>query len=154
MKIKDLVKEISFNKSFIEFMNNHSDAYFSAAFFSSDFDGQSKQISLDFFIPSENKIAVLESPFYDVVIHEDEIIGMKEQATQLKIDADEVLGFCRDILQNFEGFNPARMIAVLKEDIWNITVMNNTLGIIKIKLNAVSGEKISANKGSFMDFAR
>ncbi len=152
MKINEILE--THKECFLKFKEENDNAFLSAIFVSADFNGKIDQISLDFFIPSLNRIAVFESPDYMPVVHDDDIKEMKEQSTSLKIDIDNLREEVSKITEEFSGFNASRLIAVLKENVWNVTVMNNALGIIKIKLNAVTGEKISAEKGSFMDFAR
>lgn len=180
MKIKDLVNELEEKNSFREFKKNNPDAFFSAGFFVLNLEGGDETIQLDYFMSGEKKIAAFEFPFgepkiYDEVISapsqnmkqnglgqtlEDgkttgEIPDMKKQLTDLKIDIDDLASVSKEtIIENESKLIPAKIIAVLRDDIWNLTCMDNALGIVQIKFDALSGEAINFNKGSLMDFMR
>ena len=122
-------------------------------------------IQLDYFLPKENKIAAFEFPFTEPKIHDNIIsiekgqttkakpIPMQKQTTEIKIDIDDLATTCNKIIkENDSNLKPTKIIAILKDDIWNLTCMDNALGIIRIKINATTGEQIDFNKGSLMDF--
>jgi|GEM_PF-654097 hypothetical protein len=135
-----------------------------------------EQIQLDYFLPKENKIAVFSHPFSqnteghteqctEPKIHDD-IISVKEgkttpvkvkvmtkQTTEIKIDIDDLETKCKELIKkNDSSIVPTKIIAILKDDIWNLTCMDNMLGIIRIKLHAISEELLDFNKGGLMDF--
>lgn len=165
MKIKDLTIELEDNSHFQKFKNENPDAYFCAAFLILNLDKKSEQIQLDYYIPKENKIAAFEFPFNEPKIHE-ELISTKDgettgkkieqlpkQTLNLKIDIDDLPSISKEtILENESQIKPTKIIAILKENIWNLTCMDNMLGIVRIKINAISGEVENFSKGSLMDF--
>ena len=78
---------------------------------------------------------------------------MKEQKLELKVDLTEFERKVKEITEkNNSKLIPYRIIAILKEDTWNITAMDKTLGILRMKICAKTGEEILFQKGSLMDF--
>ena len=78
---------------------------------------------------------------------------MKIQEASPTVDIIDLERFCKNILEEKEiKITPTKIIAILKENLWNITCMDDFLGIIRIKINSSSGELISIDKGSLIDF--
>jgi len=166
MKIKDLVIELQEKDSFKKFKTENPDSYFMAGFIILNIEENSETIQLDYFIPSNKKIAAFEFPFNEPKIH-DEIISVgksgvtegkkipniPEQILDIKIDIDDLKSICKKtILENDSRLVPTKIISILKENIWNLTCMDNVMGIVSVKINAVTGEVVNFNKGSLMDF--
>jgi hypothetical protein len=165
MKIQNLLQELEETSHYKKFKEENETAFFSAGFLILNLENKNEQIQLDFYLPKENKIAAFEFPFKDPKIH-DNIISvqkgktipakpnpMTKQTTKIKIDIDDLESKCKELIkENNSSIVPTKIIAILKDDIWNLTCMDNALGIVRIKINAVSGETQDFNKGSLMDF--
>src|SRR3989344_228319 len=153
MKLIDLLEELKEKICYDKFIFDNPESFFCAGFFILDLESSSEKIHLDFFLPKEEKIASFEFPFNETKIHEDKIGEMKEQSTKIKIDIDDLENISKKIIKkNNSSISPTKIIAVIKEDEWNITCMDNHLGIVRIRINAISGKEISFDKGSLMDF--
>ena len=153
MKTNELVTELEATDSFKEFKKENPDTFFAVAFFILNLENKATQIQLDYFLPKQNKLASFEFPNKQVKIHEDEIKNANPQETNPKIDIDQIENKVLETLKNNNTtLKPTKIIAILKDNIWNLTAMDNSLGIIRLKLNAESGEQLSFNKGSLMDF--
>lgn len=165
MEIKDLVNELEEKDSFKKFKDENPDSYFMAGFLILNLEEKNEQIQLDYFMSGEKKIAAFEFPFGEPKIHEEvvsvkdgktvgkEIPDIKEQTLEIKIDIDDLTSVCKEtILENDSKLVPTKIISILKEDIWNLTCMDNMMGIVRIKINAITGEVVSFSKGSLMDF--
>jgi hypothetical protein len=164
MKVKDLVSELE-DKDFFKKFANENESFFMAAFIVLDLKEKSEKIQLDYFIKDENKIAAFEFPFEKYIIH-DELVGVDKgktvgkeiteqtkQSTELKIDIDDLESKALEIIsENESDIRPTKIISILKDNIWNLTCMNEVLGMVRIKLNAVTGELVDFSKGSLMDF--
>jgi hypothetical protein len=80
---------------------------------------------------------------------------MKEQVKDVKIDIDDleesVMGAFREknILMK-----PTKLIAILKENVWNVTAMDSMLGISRLKINAMTCEVLECGNDNLMNFAR
>lgn len=165
MKIQDLVEELQEKQEYKTFQEQNPDTFFAAAFLILDLENKTEQIQLDYFLPQQNNIAAFSYPFAEPKIHDD-IISVKEgkttsaevpimtkQTTQIKIDIDDLESKCKELIKENNSLTiPTKIIAILKDDIWNLTCMDDMLGIVRIKINAVSGELQDFNKGGLMDF--
>lgn len=166
MKVQDLVKELEEKECFKTFKTQNPDSFFAAAFLILDLKQKTEQIQLDYYLPKENQIAAFEFPYTEAKIH-DNIISlskegqtepakpkpMSKQATKIKIDIDNLEEKCKSLIkENNSSIAPTKIIAILKDDIWNLTCMDDALGIVRIKINAISGELQSFDKGSLMNF--
>ena len=153
MKVQDLLNELKETERYKKFKSQNPESFFAAAFFILDTEQKTETIQLDFFLPSKNKVAAFEHPFAEAKIHDDEIKPMQPQSTEIKIDIDDLESTSKKIIkENESAIVPAKIIAILRDDQWNLTCMDNALGIVRIKLDAKSGEQADFNKGSLMDF--
>ena len=153
MKVKDLIEELEDNVSYKKFKSENPSAFFSAGFFIMDLKQQTETIQLDFFLPKQNQITAFEYPFTEPKIFDEEVKEMHPQTTDIKIDIDDLEPVCKTIIkENSSSIVPTKIIAVLKDNQWNLTCMDDMLGIVRIKLDTLSEEVIDFNKGSLMDF--
>lgn len=166
MKVQDLVEELEETQSYRNFIEKNPAAFFAAGFFILDLKEKTETIHLDYFLPEGGKIATFEHPFGEPKIHEDiisvsksgetepgKVKLMQPQTTEIKIDIDDLGPTCKEIIKENESkVFSTKIIAILKDDQWNLTCMDDMLGVVRIKLNAVTGEQVDFNKGSLMDF--
>lgn len=150
MEVKDLVEELEKEDCFKVFMKKYSDAYFCAAFFIFD-EGGSEKAEIDFYVPSEKKMALFSYPFHEYNLSE-EISGFGKMDLDLKIDVGDLKENVKNVLEK-EGkkFDAKKIIAVLKNYEWHLTCMNG-LDIIRMKIDVKSGNYKDFEKGSLMDF--
>lgn len=139
MKIAQLLNELKQKDFYKSFSRENPDAFFAAGFFVLDDSGEDKY-QLDFFIPSKNKIAVAEFPFSKIKIHEDEIAN----ASRLKIAKVDIHDLRRivDETKKERGIELKinKIIALLKDDLWQLTCLPQGLDILKIHIDSQSGE--------------
>ncbi len=153
MKLKELLEELTETPQYKKFKEENPNSFFSAGFFVLDLENKTETIQLDFFLPEKKKVAAFEFPFKEPKIHEDKIEEMIEQSPDVKIDIDDVEKVAKEkIRENNSQIIPTKIIAVLSKNQWNLTCMDNSLGIVQLKINAITGEQNSFNKGSLMDF--
>ncbi len=180
MKTTDLLEELQVKPEYKIFKKQNPDTFFTVAFLILDLENETEQIQLDFFLPSQNEIAAFSHPFTEPKIH-DSIISvskklaptnskdksvrvsgatepakpkpMQPQTLEIKIDIDNLESKCKELIkENKSSIVPTKIIAILKDDIWNLTCMDNALGIVRIKINAISGEPQDFQKGNLMSF--
>ncbi|MCR4285213.1 MAG: hypothetical protein NUV97_04205 [archaeon] len=153
MKVVELFKELKETEGYGEFISENPSAYLSAGFFILDLENRTEQIQLDFYLPKEKKMAAFEFPFKAAKIFDEEMKEIVPLSLDLKFDIDDLKDVCKEIIKkNGSGMVLNKIIAILKEGQWNLTCMDNMMGIVRIKLNSVTGEEISFDKGSLMDF--
>ena len=153
MTIKNLLEELNQNSNFINLQKENPDLFFCAAFLVLDIETKTEKIQLDFFLPNEKKITAFEYPFAEGKKYEDEISQIQKQEVELAVDKNN---FEENVKKSLEKNNckisPTKIIAILKNNQWNITVMDKFLSVIRLKLDAKTGDEISFNKGSLRDF--
>ncbi len=153
MEIKKLIKEIEKKELYKNFKKENPDSFFAAAFIVLDTKNSNRQIQFDFFIPSSNKIASFNYEPNEMKIHDDKINNMQHQTTNISIDIDRLKETCEKIIEkNKSRITPTKIIAILQNNIWNLTCMDDALGIVRIKINAISGEAKKFESGSLTDF--
>jgi len=153
--IKKLLEELEKNENFIKLKSKHPNLFFCTAFISNNLETKTSKTQLDFFLPSENKIVSFEHPFDNFKKYDDEIYEIKEQSAEIKIDKSHLEKCVKKSIENNKcSLIPTQIIAILKNDEWNMTAINNSLGIVKIKYNAKTGEEKYFSKGSFMEFVK
>ena len=153
MKVQDLIEELQETECYKKFKSKNPSAFFSAGFFILDLKSKTETIQLDFFLPKQNRITAFEYPFHELKVFDEEVQQMQPQTTDIKIDIDDLELICETtIKENNSLIVPTKLIAILKDNQWNLTCMDDMLGIVRIKLNAITGEQIEFNKGSLMDF--
>lgn len=155
MQIINFLNKLRKTSTYKKFKEEHPESYFSIGFFILDLKSHNNIIQLDFFLPKEKKLASFEYPSFEFKIHEERVENLIRQSENPKIDIKDLEGISREIIQkNNSSLNPTKIIAILKGDEWNLTCMDGMLGIIKIKVNAITGEEISFGTGSFMDMIK
>ena len=153
MKVKDLLEELCEKECYKKFIGENPSAFFAAAFFIMDLKQKTETIQLDFFLPEQKKITAFEYPFIKAKIFDEEMKSMTPQATEIKINIDDLESVCKEIIKNNDSLIIAtKIIAILKDNQWNLTCMDDMLGIVRIKINAINGKQIAFSKGSLMDF--
>ncbi len=153
MEIKKLLGEVMETSAYKDFKSENSDSFFSAVFAILDVKGQSNQIQFDFFLPSLKKIASFNLGVSGVNIYDDEIKNMKPQSVDVGVDIKDLEEVCgAAIKKNGSMLVPTKIIAILRDGIWNLTCMDEALGIVRIKVDADSGKVEDFSKGSLMDF--
>jgi hypothetical protein len=153
MELASLLKELKERSCYKEFIEKHPDTFFCAGFFVISNDGDKAQ--LDFFLPKENKIASFEYPFSSFKIYEDEIKEAEEQKIGIAIDIKDLKEEVERILKKHDSeIKPTKIIAILKDNNWNLTCMNDALQLVRIKLNAKTKEELHFEKGNLMDIAQ
>jgi hypothetical protein len=167
MQLKNLLKKLETSRIFQNFSKQNPDNYFTTAFLILNLQNPTEnQIQLDYFLPQKNQIAAFIHPFnQEPKIHNDiisvqngqtqgkKIENMNPQSEKISLDIDNLEQKIKEtIKQNNSSINPTKIIAILKDDVWNLTAMDNALAIIRIKINAQTQEIIDFNKGGLMDF--
>jgi hypothetical protein len=156
MKLKNLIEELENTQEYKEFKNQNPNSFFSIAFIILDLENKTEQIQLDYFLEKE-KIVSFEYPFNKPKMHEDIVPGGNKETTpqssNIRIDIENLEEISKNIIEE-KGvlITLTKIIAILKENKWSLTCMDNTLGIIKIKIDAMTGEVQEFKKDSLMNF--
>ena len=156
MKIKEFFKELEELEVYKEFSVKYPDAYLCAGFFIFETgEREGDKFQFDFFIPSLEKIAIFEYPFSKFSISEEAVKKCSPVDFGLKVDIDNLKEKIEEIkLENEASQETSKIIAILRDNNWAITCLDNFLGILKMKINALTGKCDDFEKGSLMDFMK
>ena len=151
MKIQNLVKELEEKDFFKKFMEDNPDAYLGACF---AVIGDEEKCQIDYFIPSKEKMASVAYPFSEMKIYEDKIKNCKKMG-EIKLDISDLWDRVEEIKkENTIGDKTSKIIAILKDDIWSLTVLFLSMTMLKIKVDALTGNVIDFKKASMFDFIK
>lgn len=152
MKLKEMVRVLKEAESFNDFCKKYADAYMCAVFLI--LDEKKEQCQIDFFIPCLEKIASFEQPFESFKIYEDKIKKMQElNIKDMEVDIENLA----EVVEKEKKLNninqkTTKIIAILKEDFWDLTCLDDFLGMLRIKVNAQTGFTKGFEKSSLIDF--
>lgn len=153
MKIAEIHSEIVGSEKFKSFKVENPSAFLCSGLFVLVPENvkESDKIQLNFYLPDEKKIASCDFPFGELKIHEEEIVEQEElDFDNLKVDILDL----RELVKEKFGERVNKIIAVLNKGVWDLTCLDDGLGMNRLKLDAFSGEVVSEEKGSLNDIIR
>jgi len=151
MKLAQLLEKAKESNEYKEFMKEYPEAFLAAGFFVLDDVGEDK-FQLDFFIPGTNKIAISVYPFDNMKIQEDNIKDIKKLDENLKIDVTDLRLKVDEVLkENKINLRVSKIIAILKDNKWNLTCMGSTLDLVRIFIDSLTGKVEKCEKVNFFD---
>ena len=157
--IYKLITDLKTKQQYSDFKKQYPDSYLYAVFYSADFSKYpniDENITLDFFLPSEKQAASFTYPFiHNAKIHNEKIENINKQNTNINTDINNI----EEEIQNIKNKNKIqknhnKTIAVLKDNIWNITCINPDMTMLRINLDAISGKCTKIQQENLMDFIR
>ena len=165
MKVKDLYEELQDKKFFQDFKKQNPETFLYAGFFVLEIESSSEKLQLDFYDPKQKKIEIVEFPFEKIKVQENSLPGLEDFTLdsekinplnlELKIDIDDLENSVKKVLEkNNSKVSPTKIIAVLKDNVWNLTCMDNMLSVVTIKIDAGTGDEISFKKNSLLDIVK
>jgi predicted transcriptional regulator len=153
MKLKQLLQELNETEIYKNFLKENPEAFFAVGFFILDLEKETETFQLDFFIQEKKQITSFEFPIKEEKTHEDKIENLEEQSSEIKIDIDDLKTEVKKrIAENNSSLLPTKIIATISKNQWNLTCMDDSLGILQLKINSKTGEQDSFKKGSLMEF--
>ena len=157
MNIQKILEELRQTQKYKEFSQKNPDSFIYAIFSIIDTEKNTGEYQFDFFIPKEEKIASISYPFEtnNFKVHEDKIKNIKPIPKTLTIDIDNLQTFIKKAKEENQNSQfTTKIIAVLREGIWDITCMSAAMDILRIKLDAVHGKTLEFKKSGLKDFIR
>ncbi len=148
MKIKELLTELKTRDSYKDFIQKYPKAYLCAGFFILGNDGD--KLQLDYFIKDQQKITSFEYPFNTFILYKDKVESSNElDNLNLKVDLDNLKKTVKEKI----GKDYPKIIAILKDNEWNITCLNG-LEMQRLKIDAYTSEMTEKKKGLLTDFIK
>ena len=150
-----LLERLKQKQSYRKFMKDNSDAFLYAMFcILSNNEKEGDKIQFDFFIPHSKKIAYSEYPFDEIKVPNQKttITPGRLELEKIKVDIEGIWKLVEKIQSERKDKSVVtRIIGILREEHWELTCTTATIDMIRIKLNAVTGECIDYKKESLSD---
>ena len=159
MNFKEALEKLEKSSEFLKFRKENPKAYLCAGFFVLDFESNQDTQQIDF--QCEEKIAAF-SVAKEISIKMEETADKKKVPSikpEIKIDVDEMQKIAgREIEKNKISTKLNKIIAILQmhdeKQIWNLTCIFASLVMLRLHIDAFSGNVLRADKSSLFDFVQ
>ncbi len=164
MKIKPYVERLERSKEYKEFMNKYSDAFMVAGFFVIDLESGKNVHQIDFYMPSQKKVAAftLDS---GVNVQIMDMLKTKKRKLPEKldletnIDLDALVGILTDEMRNRSmSEDIKKIIAVIQniegKKIWNVNCVLSGMEVLKSHVEDESKTVLKIEKTSILDLVK
>ena len=158
MNFKEALSRVEKSKEFDNFKKQHPKAYLCAGFFVLDFETENSTQQLDYQL--EEKIATF-SVNNEVKIKIQETTKQKKLDKLIKpeIEIDKLRKIADKELEKKKIVSKLnKIIAILQmyesKCIWNLTCMLESFAMLRVHVDAISGEVLKSEKASLFDFVK
>ncbi|MBP7708663.1 hypothetical protein KA107_03180 [Candidatus Pacearchaeota archaeon] len=158
MKSQHLFDRLKQKSPYENFIKNNPDSYLYAIFcILSNEEKEGDKIQFDFILPKSKRIAIAEYPFDEIKVSLQEITPLPEKLN-LEEDFLDFEDLKEEIAKaqtkNKDKSNLNKIIAVLKNNVWDITGLTTTVDILKLKIDSKTRECIHFKKENLMNFVQ
>jgi hypothetical protein len=158
MKIQPYVEKLNSSTEYLKFKEKHKDAFLIAGFFILDLESGNNIHQIDYFLPSEGKIAAFTLDKKVVLQVLDAMNKKVPEALDMKttLDLDALQGVIQDEMKNRSmSEDIKKIIAILQnvggKKVWNINCVLSGMEILKAHIEDSSKTVLSMEKISAMD---
>lgn len=161
MKIQPYIEKLNNSEEYKKFKEEHNDAFLVAGFFVLDLETKQNLHQIDFFIPSQNKIAAFT---LDEKINLQLLDAMSEKKPEeldikTNIDLDAIEGILKDEMKNRSITSEIKkIIAVIQniegKNIWNLNCVLSGMEILKAHVEDDSKTVLKMEKIPFMEIMK
>ncbi len=158
MKSQHLFDRLKQKSPYENFIKSNPDAYLYAIFcILSSEEKEGDKIQFDFLIPKSKRIAIAEYPFDEIKVSLQEVTPLPE-----KLDINEEFLDFEDLKEEIEKAqtknkdksNINKIIAILKNKLWDITCLTTTVDVLKLKIDSKTRECTHFKKENLMNFVQ
>ncbi len=162
MKLDHYLKRVEESMEFKKFREEHKRAYLSAGFFVLDFEANKNMHQVDFFIPSNKKIATFKLE-KGVSMQVSDALKMKRAPEEIdgksNLDLEALKGIVHDEMMNRTVTQEIKkIIAVLQTEkgkkIWRLNCITSDLSIIKVNIDDDRGCILDFEKANLFDMIK
>ena len=159
MKAVNFLDKLKEKEFFKDFEKKYPDSFLCAFFCTlNKEEKEGDKINIDFFVPSEKKIAFSESPFSEIKFSEQEEnkeLKKMNNLKNLKIDLEDLWDEVeREKKEKDIQHNTGKIISVLTTDCWNLTCLSDSLELLRIKIDPFTKEILQTKKESLSDMIK
>jgi len=161
MKLNPYIQKLSDSKEYKSFQKKNSDAFLVAGFFVLDIETGQKLHQIDYYVPSQKKIAAF-SMDRNVSLQILGLVGSKvpdKLGEKTKIDIDSLQGILEDEMKNRSITEDIKKIIAVVQNvdgktIWNLNCILSGMSILNAHIDDDSETVLKMEKKSIMDIAR
>jgi hypothetical protein len=161
MKIAPYVEKLNSSQQYSSFAKEHRDAFMVAGFFVLDFEAGQNVHQIDYYIPSEKKVAAFTLD-HGVSM---QLLGMlnaqmpEHLDLKTKIDLDALKGILQDEMKNRNITDEVKkIIAVIQSvhgrKIWSVNCVLSGMGILRASIEDDSQTVLKMEKSSLFDYIK
>ncbi len=162
MKIAPYVEKLNSSNVFKEFKKRHKDAFMAAGFFIIDLEEGKNLHQIDYYVPSEKKIAAFTLDKGVTMQMMDMIHGAKgpeELEIKTNTDLDALQGILQDEMKNRTITEQLKkIIAILQKvdgkTLWNLNCVMSGMGILRAHVEDSSKSVLKMEKINMMDYVQ
>jgi hypothetical protein len=162
-KIKPFVEKLGASPTYKDFSDKYKDAFMIAGFFIIDYETGKNIHQIDYYVPSENKIAAFNLDNHVTVQLLDTMGKAKIKPEKLdfqsNVDLDALHGILEDEMKNRNITEEIKkIIAVISmvdgKKIWNVNCLLSGMGILKAHVDDDSQTILKMEKSNIMDYVK
>lgn len=162
MKIKPYITKLSSSKEYKAFQKKYEDAFMIAGFFIIDLETQNNLHQIDYYVPSEKKIAAFTVD-KGVTMQMLDMINNKlvpeKMDMRTNIDLDALKGILEDEMKNRSITEEIKKIIAIVQTIdgkkvWNLNCVLSGMGILKAHVDDESQTVLKMEKSSILDYIK
>ena len=161
MKIKPYIEKLGSSKTYAEFAKKYDDSFMVAGFFILDFETGQNIHQIDYYVPSEKKIAAFTLDG-GVTVQMMNMMGKgvpEKLDINTKVDLDALRGILEDEMKNRSITEEIKkIIAVIQsidgKKVWNINCVLSGMEILKAHVEDESQTILKMEKSSIMDYVK
>lgn len=162
MKLEPLIEQLNNSKEYKEFTQKHKDAFIAAGFFIIDLETGKDVHQIDFYVPSQKKVAAFTLSDDKVTMQMLEVINDKvpEKLTiQTNVDLDAIKGILQDEMKNRSITDDIRKIIAVVQNlngkkIWNLNCVLTGMGLLNAHVEDESQTVLKMERISMMDLVK
>lgn len=162
MKLQPLIEQLNNSKEYKEFTQKHKDAFVAAGFFIIDLETGKDVHQIDFYVPSQKKVAAFTLGGDKITMQMLEVLNDKvpeKLANQTNVDLDAIKGILEDEMKNRNiTDNIRKIIAVIQnlngKKIWNLNCVLTGMGLLNAHVEDESQTVLKMERISMMDLVK
>ena len=162
MKIKPYIDRLEESKEYKDFQKKHSDSFMIAGFFILDLETGQNIHTINYYVPSEKKIAAftldkgITMQMLDMM---NSRIVPEKLDIKTNIDLDALHGILEDEMKNRSITEEIKKIMAVVQTIngkkvWNLNCVLSGMGILKAHVDDESQTVLKMEKASFLDYVK
>ena len=162
MKLQPLIEQLNNSKEYREFTQKYKDAFIAAGFFIIDLETGKDVHQIDFYVPSQKKVAAFTLGDDKITMQMLEVLNDKvpeKLSNQKNVDLDAIKGILEDEMKNRNITDDIRKIIAVVQNlngkkIWNLNCVLTGMGLLNAHVEDESQTVLKMERISMMDLVK